>query len=100
MSTLFNWEQQLTLTSTVNKVDLSWSFIHYRNELQAGNVMNTMLSNASVTWRLKKVQLKAWLRNLFNKKDYVVTTYNGIATTTNSYVLRPREFVVSAEFSI
>ena len=100
MSTLFNWEQQLTLTSTINKVDLSWSFIHYRNELQAGNVMNTMLSNASVTWRLKKVQLKAWLRNLFNKKDYVVTTYNGIATTTNSYVLRPREFVVSAEFSI
>ena len=100
MSTLFNWTQWLTLTSTINKVDLSWSFVHYRNELQEGNVMNTMLSNASVTWRLKKVRLKATLRNLFNKKDYVVTTYSGISTTTDSYVLRPRELVLSADFSL
>ena len=100
MSTLFNWRQQLTLTSTINKVDLSWAFVHYRNELQEGHVMNTLLSNASVTWRLKKVRLKALLRNLFNKKDYVVTTYSGISTTTNSYVLRPRELVLSAEFSL
>lgn len=100
MRTLFNWTQQLTLTSTIDKVDISWAFVHYRNELQENNVMNTLLSNASITWRLKKVRLKAQLLNLFNKKDYVVTTYSGVATTTNCYVLRPRELVISAEFNL
>ena len=100
MTTLFNWRQRLTLTSTVDKVDLSWSMVHYRNELQEGNVMNAMLSDASVTWRLKKVRLKAQLRNIFNKKDYSTTTYSGVAVISNSYVLRPRELVLSAEFNL
>ena len=100
MTTLFNWTQRLTLTSTIDKVDLSWSMVHYRNELQEGNVMNAMLSNASITWRLKKVRLKAQLRNIFNKKDYSTTTYSGIAVVSNSYVLRPRELVLSAEFNL
>lgn len=74
--------------------------VHYRNELQEGNVMNAMLSNAAVTWRLKKVRLKAQLRNIFNKKDYSMTTYSGVAVISNSYVLRPRELVLSAEFNL
>ncbi|MBQ9204899.1 MAG: TonB-dependent receptor [Prevotella sp.] len=100
LTTLFNWTQRLTLTSTINKVDLSWSFVHYRNELQVDNVMNTLLSNASVEWRLKKVRLKAQLRNLFNKRAYELTTYSGISTSTSSYVLRPRELIASAEFNL
>lgn len=100
MTTLFNWTQRLTLTSTIDKVDLSWSMVHHRNELQEGNVSNAMLSNASVTWRLKKVRFKVQLRNIFNKKDYSTTTYSGVAVISNSYVLRPRELVVSAEFSL
>ena len=100
MTTFFNWTQRLTLTSTIDKVDLSWSIVHYRNELQEGNVMNVMLSNAAVTWRLKKIRLKAQLRNIFNKKDYSTTTYSGIAVISNSYVLRPRELLLSAEFNL
>lgn len=100
MTTFFNWTQRLTLTSTIDKVDLSWSMVHYRNELQEGNVMNVMLSNAAVTWRLKKIRLKAQLRNIFNKKDYSTTTYSGIAVISNSYVLRPRELLLSAEFNL
>lgn len=100
MTTFFNWTQRLTLTSTIDKVDLSWSMVHYRNELQEGNVVNAILSNAMVTWRLKKVRLKAQLRNIFNKKDYSTTTYSGIAVVSNSYVLRPRELVLSAEFNL
>jgi len=100
LNTLFNWTQRLTLTSTIGRVDLSWTFLHHRNELQAGNVMNTLLSNASVGGRLKKVRLKALLRNLFNKQAYEQTTYSGASTSTTTYVLRPRELVVSAEFSL
>ena len=99
-TSLFNWRQRLSLTSTIGKVDLSWKFVHHRNELQAGNTLNALLSDASVTWRLKKVRLKALLRNIFNKQAYEETTYTGIATSTTSYVLRPRELVLSAQFSL
>lgn len=99
-TTLFNWRQRLTLTSTIRKVDLSWKFVHYRNELQEGNVLNTLLSDISATWRMKDVRLKAQLNNLFNKKAYEQTTYSGIATSTTSYILRPRELILSAEFSL
>ena len=99
-TTLFNWRQQLVLTSTIGKVDLSWKFVHHRNELQAGNTLNTLLSDASVTWRLKSVRLKAALNNLFNKQAYEETIYTGIATSTTSYLLRPRELILSAEFSL
>ena len=88
------------LTSTIGKVDLSWKFVHHRNELQAGNTLNTLLSDASVTWRLKSVRLKAALNNLFNKQAYEETIYTGIATSTTSYLLRPRELILSAEFSL
>ena len=74
--------------------------MHHRNELQAGNTLNTLLSDASVTWRLKSVRLKAALNNLFNKQAYEETIYTGIATSTTSYLLRPRELILSAEFSL
>ena len=99
-SKLFNWRQSLTLTSTIQKVDLSWKFLHYRNELQEGNVLYTLLSDVAATWRLKGVRLKAQLNNIFNKKAYETTTYSGIAVVTNSYVLRPRELILSAEFNL
>lgn len=99
-TSLFNWRQRLSLTSTIGQVDLSWNFVHYRNELQEGNTLNTLLSDASVTWRLKKVRLKALLQNIFNKQAYEETIYSGVATSTTSYLLRPRELVLSAEFSL
>ena len=99
-SKLFNWRQCLTLTSTIQKVDLSWKFLHYRNELQEGNVLYTLLSDVAAVWRLKSVRLKAQLNNIFNKKVYETTTYSGIAVVTNSYVLRPRELILSAEFNL
>ena len=99
-STLFNWRQCLSVTSTIQKVDLSWKILHYRNELQEGNVLNTLLSDVAATWRLKDVRLKAQLNNIFNKKAYETTTYSGIATSTTSYILSPRELVISAEFNL
>lgn len=98
--TLFNWRQQLSLTSTIKNVDITYSLVHYRNELQAGNTLNTVLSDVSVVWRLKKVRLTAALHNLFDKRQYIVTTYSGVSTSTSAYDLRPREFMLSAQFSL
>ena len=98
-SSLFNWHQSVSATATISHVDLSFSLVHYRNELQEGNHLNTLLGDASAVWRMKKLRLSAELRNLFNKKNYMETIYSGISTLTDSYHLRPRELMISAQYS-
>lgn len=100
MTSLFIWQQRLSLTSTIKNVDLSWKFTHYRNELQEGNTLNTLLSDASITWRLKKLRLEAHLNNIFNRREYIRTTYSGISTSTSTYYIRPRELVIAAQFNL
>lgn len=99
-SNLFNWKQTFSLTSTIKQVDLTFSLVHYRNVLQEGNTLNTLLGDAKVVWRIKKVRLTAELRNIFNKQSYVETVYSGISTLTDSYILRPRELKVTAQWSL
>lgn len=98
-SSLFNWRQSVSATATISHVDLSFSLVHYHNELQEGNHLNTLLGDASAVWRIKKLRLSAELRNLFNKKNYMETIYSGISTLTDSYHLRPRELMISAQYS-
>ena len=98
-SSLFNWHQSVSATATISHVDLSFSLVHYRNELQEGSHLNTLLGDASAVWRMKKLRLSAELRNLFNKKNYMETIYSGISTLTDSYYLRPRELMISAQYS-
>ena len=98
-SSLFNWRQSVSATATISHVDLSFSLVHYHNELQEGNHLNTLLGDASAVWRMKKLRLSAELRNLFNKKNYMETIYSGISTLTDSYHLRPRELMISAQYS-
>lgn len=99
-TTLFNWRQELSLTASIHAIDLTFSLVHYRNELQEGNNLNCLLGDAEVVWRVKKIRFSAELRNIFNKKSYVETTYSGISTLTDSYILRPRELKVTAQFSL
>ena len=98
-SSLFNWRQSVSATATISHVDLSFSLVHYRNELQESSHLNTLLGDASAVWRMKKLRLSAELRNLFNKKNYMETIYSGISTLTDSYHLRPRELMISAQYS-
>ncbi len=98
-SSLFNWRQSFSATATVRQVDLTFSLVHYRNELQEGNRIGCLLGDASAVWRIKKFRLSAELRNIFNKKSYVETTYSGVSTLTDSYQLRPRELMVTAQYS-
>ena len=96
-NSLFDWKQSLAYTQTVGNVDITASVVHYRNALQSGNNVNTLLADASVVWRLKKVRLSAEVRNLFNKQHYTVTTYSGVMSSTDWYGLRPREVVVGVQ---
>lgn len=98
--TLADWTQRLTLISTIRNVDVSLSGVLYHNEIQNSPSVNTILADAKITWRIKKVRLSASLRNIFNKKTYAETNYSGIGIFTNRYWLRPRELMVSVQFSL
>lgn len=97
--TLFDWKQRLALTSTIGEVDLTFSVTHYLNDLQSG-VMNASIADAKAVWRMKSVRLTLALTNLFNKREYALTQYSGVATFTNRYVLRGREIMISAQITI
>ena len=98
LNALFNWTQRFTITSTMGAFDLSLAMVCYHNELHGSPSVNTLLADAQAVWRLSRVRLKAQLRNIFNKKRYVTATYSGIGSFTNEYELRPREFMLSAQF--
>lgn len=102
--TLADWTQRLTLILSpplgARTVDISLSGVLYHNEIQNSPSVNTLLADAKVTWRIKKVRLSASLRNIFNKKTYAETTYSGVGIFTNRYWLRPRELMVSVQFSL
>ena len=99
ISSLFDWKQTVSATATIRHIDLTFSLVHYHNELQGGSKVNTLLGDASAVWRMKKLRLSAELRNIFNKKNYVKTVYSGISTQTDSYHLRPRELMITAQSS-
>ena len=98
-SSLFDWKQSLSATATISHVDLTFSLVHYHHELQEGNKLNCLLDDASAVWRMKKLRLSAEFRNIFNKKSYVETTYSGVSTLTDSYYPRPRELMLTAQYS-
>lgn len=99
-STLFAMQQDILAMATIGPVDISYTLLHYRNELQQGHFQNTVLSDVKVTWRQKRLRLEFLLRNLFNKKVYEETLYSGISTITNSTTVRPRELIVSLQYSL
>lgn len=97
---LFCWRQNLSYTQTIGNVDITLSAVHYRNELQSAQTVNTLLADAGVVWRLKKVRLQAELRNIFNRRNYAVTYYGSASSSTTYYYLRPREIMLSAQISL
>jgi len=100
LRTLNDWRQQFSVTGTLGKMDLTWSLSHYHNELQTAETVNTLLADASAVLRLKKVRIEAALHNLFNKRLYSATSYNGILSSTDIFQLRPREMVVTVQLSL
>lgn len=97
---LFCWRQNLSYTQTIGSVDITLSAVHYRNELQSAQTVNTLLADAGIVWRLKKIRLQAELRNIFNRRNYAVTYYGSASSSTTYYYLRPREIMLSAQISL
>lgn len=100
MRTLADWTQRIGLTSTIRNVDLTLAAVLYHNEIDGSPSVNTLLADAKMVWRLKRVRITAALRNIFDKDTYSLTTYSGVGVFTNRYWLRPRELMISAQFNL
>ena len=100
LTPLLSWRQSLSLTKTIHRLDLSVSAVHYHNELQASPTLNTILADATLVWRLKKLRLSLNLHNLLNQREYRQTVYTGLSASTTIYALRPREFVVGLQYHL
>lgn len=98
--TLADWVQRAVYTQSVGPVDLSLSAEHYRNELQDGTAVSSLLADAGVVLRLKRVRLSLSARNILNKQDYRLTAYSGVTSSTMWYRLRPREVILEAQVSL
>lgn len=97
MSTLFDWRQSLSMTSTIGPVDLTFTMTHYHNELQSSNAMNAMIGDVRAVWRMRKLRLSVALSNVFNKREYAVSQYSSTASLTDRYVLRGRELLFTVQ---
>ena len=100
LHSLDNWAQRLSVTGTIGRVDFTYAISYDHNELQSARDVNVLLSDFSTVLRLKKLRLEASLRNIFNHRTYSVTSYSGILSSTDIYQLRPREIVITAQWTL
>lgn len=95
---LLNLTQRLRLILTIGRIDVQLSGEHYRNALSDGTHLNTLLADASLTWKHDRWRVEACLNNLFNKKTYAYTTYTATQSRTDWLRIRPRELSVKVGY--
>lgn len=100
LTTLFDWKQTLSMTSTLGPIDITVAATHYHNELTSQKVQNSLIADAKAVWRMKKARVCLSLSNLFNKQEYIVTQYSGVSSSTDHYQLRVRELVATLQFNL
>ena len=100
LTPLLSWQQSLSLTKTIHQLDLSVSAVHYHNEIQASPTLSTILADAALVWRMKKLRLSLNLHNLLNQREYRQTTYTGLSASTTIYTLRPREIIAVLQWHL
>ena len=99
-SSYLDLSQRLTLHLIPHRMwSLRLTAEHYSNEIADGLRKQLLLADAELTCSLKggwEVNVSA--RNLFNRRTYAYTLYDGPASFRKSYLLRPRNLTVGLFF--
>lgn len=95
---LWDVSQRLTLNFGFHDTDIRLSGEHFYNDLSETQHLNTWLADASLIHKAGKWCFTASVNNLFGKKQYSYTLYSAVQSYTSWVNLRPREFVVSAQY--
>lgn len=95
---LWDVSQRITLGLGLHDTDLLLSGEHVYNDLSSTQHLNTWLADASLVHKAGKWRFSASVTNLFDKKQYSYTLYSAVQSCTSWVKLRPREFLLSAEY--
>ncbi|WP_455673639.1 carboxypeptidase-like regulatory domain-containing protein [Phocaeicola sp.] len=95
---LWNVSQSLTLNMGWHDTDLQLSGEHFYNDLGNAQHLNTWLADVSLIHKTGKWRFSASVINIFDKIKYSYTLYSAIQSYTSWVKLRPREFLLSAQY--
>lgn len=95
---LWNISQRLTVSLGFNDMDIQLSGEHFYNDLSNVQHLNTWLADISLIHKTGKWRFVGNISNLFNKKEYSYTIYSAVQSNTSWVRLRPREFLLSAQY--
>ena len=98
-STLGQFGQQfITYFSPGRKMEFNFQLEQSYNELGANNSVNMLFANLGATYKLKRVDLDLNWNNIFNKKEYSYSVFNGLDNYSYKYGIRPMSILLTVSF--
>lgn len=98
-SNLNQFSQQIkTYFSPSKKFELSLQLEQSHNELGKTPSVNMFFANIGATYKLKKIDFELNWNNIFNKKEYSYSIFNGLDTYSYRYRIRPMSIILTASF--
>ena len=79
-------------------VKLNGDYSHL--QLSDGNYKDMTLFDASVSYKIKSFTVMLSANNLLDQKHYAYTVFIGLDTHSYDYTLRPRELILSVQFTM
>ena len=98
-SSLNQFAQQVkTYYSPIKKMGLNFQLEYSDNELGKNSSVNMLFANIGATYKLKKVDFELNWNNIFNKKEYAYSLFNGLDTYSYRYGIRPMSVMLILSF--
>ena len=79
-------------------MELNFQLEQSYNELDKNSAVNMLFANIGATYKLKKVDFELNWNNIFNKKEYSYSVFNGLDTYSYSYGIRPMSVILTISF--
>ena len=91
-------QQFITYFSPGRKMEFNFQLEQSYNELGANNSVNMLFANLGATYKLKRVDLDLNWNNIFNKKEYSYSVFNGLDNYSYKYGIRPMSILLTVSF--
>jgi hypothetical protein len=98
-SILNQFSQQIkTYYSPNKKIEINFQLEQSHNELSESSSVNMLFANLGATYKLKRIDLELNWNNIFNKREYSYSIFNGLDTFNYRYRIRPMSLTLIASF--
>ncbi|HBX47105.1 carboxypeptidase-like regulatory domain-containing protein [Limibacterium fermenti] len=91
-------QQFKTYVSLSKKLSFNLQLEHTYNEIGKDTSVDIFLANIAASYKLENVDFDLSWNNLFNKKEYAYSFFNGLETYMYRYAIRPMSVILTASF--